>query len=157
MSAGWQNFQLHLAKEFYTRGPAKKINNPGHHPICEYVQNTPTSHEKFCSPNVGLEPTTLRLRVSCSTDWASRAVYLLKEDSASTDTCYAPFCDDLYLGITYVGLKKLKLMLTLVSSPCCWPSWMVALAVCPTCIDWLCEHFFQPRGGGGRNENEPKI
>ena len=39
-------------------------------------------HEIFChicgkkilSPNVGLEPTTLRLRVSCSTDWASRAV-----------------------------------------------------------------------------------
>ena len=28
------------------------------------------------SPNVGLEPTTLRLRVSCSTDWASRAVQL---------------------------------------------------------------------------------
>ena len=28
---------------------------------------------KFFSPNVGLEPTTLRLRVSCSTDWASRA------------------------------------------------------------------------------------
>ena len=26
------------------------------------------------SPNVGLEPTTLRLRVSCSTDWASRAI-----------------------------------------------------------------------------------
>ena len=25
------------------------------------------------TPNVGLEPTTLRLRVSCSTDWASRA------------------------------------------------------------------------------------
>ena len=25
-------------------------------------------------PNVGLEPKTLRLRVSCSTDWASRAV-----------------------------------------------------------------------------------
>ena len=25
------------------------------------------------SPNVGLEPTTLRLRVWCSTDWASRA------------------------------------------------------------------------------------
>ncbi len=31
--------------------------------------------EKKCSPNVGLEPTTLRLRVSCSTDWASRAAY----------------------------------------------------------------------------------
>ena len=30
--------------------------------------------EKNCAPNVGLEPTTLRLRVSCSTDWASRAV-----------------------------------------------------------------------------------
>ena len=28
---------------------------------------------KKWSPNVGLEPTTLRLRVSCSTDWASRA------------------------------------------------------------------------------------
>ena len=27
----------------------------------------------FKTPNVGLEPTTLRLRVSCSTDWASRA------------------------------------------------------------------------------------
>ena len=25
------------------------------------------------TPNVGLEPTTLRLRVSCSTDWANRA------------------------------------------------------------------------------------
>ena len=29
------------------------------------------------SPNVGLEPTTLRLRASCSTDWASSAVYLM--------------------------------------------------------------------------------
>ena len=29
--------------------------------------------EKDVAPNVGLEPTTLRLRVSCSTDWASRA------------------------------------------------------------------------------------
>ena len=29
---------------------------------------------KKWSPNVGLEPTTLRLRVSCSTDWASRAL-----------------------------------------------------------------------------------
>ncbi len=31
------------------------------------------SKKKKTSPNVGLEPTTLRLRVSCSTDWASRA------------------------------------------------------------------------------------
>ena len=31
---------------------------------------------KKTSPNVGLEPTTLRLRVSCSTDWASRASVL---------------------------------------------------------------------------------
>ena len=29
--------------------------------------------KKRISPNVGLEPTTPRLRVSCSTDWASRA------------------------------------------------------------------------------------
>ena len=29
------------------------------------------------SPNVGLEPTTLRLRVSCSTDWASQAYVLI--------------------------------------------------------------------------------
>ena len=29
--------------------------------------------KKKVSPNVGLEPTTPRLRVSCSTDWASRA------------------------------------------------------------------------------------
>ena len=31
--------------------------------------------QKKSAPNVGLEPTTLRLRVSCSTDWASRARY----------------------------------------------------------------------------------
>ena len=30
--------------------------------------------KKIWAPNVGLEPTTLRLRVSCSTDWASRAL-----------------------------------------------------------------------------------
>ena len=37
------------------------------------------------SPNVGLEPTTLRLRVSCSTDWASRAlaVFCLSNKSRS--------------------------------------------------------------------------
>ena len=29
--------------------------------------------KKNCSPDVGLEPTTLRLRVSCSTDWANQA------------------------------------------------------------------------------------
>ena len=34
---------------------------------------------KIWSPNVGLEPTTLRLRVSCSTDWASRANYYSEE------------------------------------------------------------------------------
>ena len=33
---------------------------------CFIFQNQP-------APNVGLEPTTLRLRVSCSSDWASRA------------------------------------------------------------------------------------
>ena len=30
-------------------------------------------NRKIKSPNVGLEPTTPRLRVSCSTDWASQA------------------------------------------------------------------------------------
>ena len=34
--------------------------------------------KKDSSPNVGLEPTTLRLRVSCSTDWASRAIRHLR-------------------------------------------------------------------------------
>ena len=29
------------------------------------------------SPDVGLEPTTLRLRVSCSTDWANRAACMI--------------------------------------------------------------------------------
>ena len=29
--------------------------------------------QHYRTPNVGLEPTTLRLRVSCSTDWASQA------------------------------------------------------------------------------------
>ena len=48
-------------------------------PIC--LHNSPymlsTNHcwpLKIFSPNVGLEPTTLGLRVPCSTDWASRAV-----------------------------------------------------------------------------------
>ena len=30
---------------------------------------------KKCAPNGGLEPTTLRLKVWCSTDWANRATY----------------------------------------------------------------------------------
>ena len=33
--------------------------------------------EKNYSPDVGLEPTTLRLRVSCSTNWANRAAYVV--------------------------------------------------------------------------------
>ena len=45
--------------------------------MCTEKQNTAkaTVHSslKKVTPNVGLEPTTLRLRVSCSTDWASRA------------------------------------------------------------------------------------
>ena len=34
-----------------------------------------TKKEKF-EPNVGLEPTTPRLRVSCSTDWANQATHV---------------------------------------------------------------------------------
>ena len=36
------------------------------------------SFRKVWSPNVGLEPTTLRLRVSCSTNWASRDIVQIK-------------------------------------------------------------------------------
>ena len=32
------------------------------------------------APNVGLEPTTRRLRVSCSTDWASRARHAFSDN-----------------------------------------------------------------------------
>ena len=47
--------------------------------------------KKSFAPNVGLEPTTLRLRVSCSTDWASRACCLDVEVSPnySQNTCAA--------------------------------------------------------------------
>ncbi len=38
-----------------------------------FNQYSPVTFKKSKSPNVGLEPTTPRLRVSCSTDWASRA------------------------------------------------------------------------------------
>ena len=50
--------------------------------------------ENNWSPNVGLEPTTLRLRVSCSTDWASRAVfcYIYIKMSESVQTiCHVSF------------------------------------------------------------------
>ena len=49
---------------------------------------------KTRSPNVGLEPTTLRLRVSCSTDWASRAVLtmgtLCKDLTIEISTLWVP-------------------------------------------------------------------
>ena len=56
--------------------------------------------KKRISPNVGLEPTTPRLRVSCSTDWANRADILVFE------TC--PFC--FWVGVTKMkrGEKKIK-------------------------------------------------
>ena len=53
-----------------------------------YIANKMTqkaSFVKVVAPNVGLEPTTLRLRVSCSTDWASRAVLTLVAASRCTD------------------------------------------------------------------------
>ena len=37
-----------------------------------------THSGKHSAPNGGLEPPTLRLRVSCSTDWASQATHLSK-------------------------------------------------------------------------------
>ena len=36
------------------------------------------------APNVGLEPTTPRLRVSCSTDWASRAACMYQVELLNT-------------------------------------------------------------------------
>ena len=44
---------------------------------------------KISSPNVGLEPTTPRLRVSCSTDWASRACKWMIFDfwNSKTNNC----------------------------------------------------------------------
>ena len=44
------------------------------------------------APNVGLEPTTLRLRVSCSTDWASQAVHL--PDTLNTTYIYIACSND---------------------------------------------------------------
>ncbi len=45
------------------------------HKVKVKAQNIRRLFRKSIAPNVGLEPTTLRLRVSCSTDWASRAAY----------------------------------------------------------------------------------
>ena len=51
------------------------------------------NRRKIFAPNVGLEPTTLRLRVSCSTDWASRARWWVCKFSiglpSSSDRCDA--------------------------------------------------------------------
>jgi hypothetical protein len=43
----------------------KVVNSLQHQPDLSQIQ---AYVEKIISPNVGLEPTTLRLRVSCSTD-----------------------------------------------------------------------------------------
>ena len=56
--------------------------------------------KKRISPNVGLEPTTPRLRVSCSTDWANRADILVFE------TC--PFCFWVWVIKMKRGEKKIK-------------------------------------------------
>ena len=48
---------------------------------------------KMITPNVGLEPTTPRLRVSCSTDWASRAI---QNNVSTTSNCYA------YVLVVYI-------------------------------------------------------
>ena len=58
-----------LTKKLFISG--KKILRSGM--ICNQKNEI-----KIGTPNVGLEPTTLRLRVSCSTDWASRAIVTSK-------------------------------------------------------------------------------
>ena len=51
--------------------------------------------QEYISPNVGLEPTTLRLRVSWSTDWASQATVqnLSRKINTLTVWFHAEFCD----------------------------------------------------------------
>ena len=53
------------------------------------------------APTVGLEPTTLRFKVSCSTDWASRAAAWRAQETISIETRYwydwwRECCQDVY-------------------------------------------------------------
>ena len=64
---------------------------------------------KRCTPNVGLDPTTLGLRVPCSTDWVSRAICVkgaMTHLKLNNYPCYSTIVDaikDTYINIhTYI-------------------------------------------------------
>ena len=44
--------------------------------LSHFKRNTLLNKRKIFAPNLGLEPTTLNLRISCYTDWASRARWI---------------------------------------------------------------------------------
>ena len=77
-----QKVQMQTMEELFgTSDTRKQFERPSH--VCEHstrysfprtVQYIQEVTSAKTTPNVGLEPTTLRLRVSCSTDWASRAL-----------------------------------------------------------------------------------
>ena len=76
-----------MSEPFGTSDTRKSFERPIH--VCEHstrysfprtVQYIQEVTSAKTTPNVGLEPTTLRLRVSCSTDWASRALMEWEED-----------------------------------------------------------------------------
>ena len=63
------------------------------------------------APNVGLEPTTLRLRVSCSTDWASRArsvLFLHFISQLLASFCYTSACPLFFILCSVIVAEKKK-------------------------------------------------
>ena len=73
---------------------------------------------KKWSPNVGLEPTTLRLRVSCSTNWASRDWWDIRDYRqywiSEHDRYFAP---NLNKQQGQIHFNKLSTFPTLIHSP----------------------------------------
>ena len=63
-------------------------------------------NKTYSAPNVGLEPTTLRLRVSCSTDWASQAYFPSHILKYVFEKQFCPYSDILLLN-KYVYSKIL--------------------------------------------------
>ena len=61
-------------KQLHQIGFEKRDSMQSSAPNREYFE---TSRKSKAAPNVELEPMTLRSRVSCSTDWASRAPYAI--------------------------------------------------------------------------------
>ena len=51
----------------------------------KYFENSNNEKSKNMSPDMGLEPMTLRLKVWCSTDWANRAAHI--ESQVKFEAC----------------------------------------------------------------------